>query len=473
MEHVEILIAGAGLTGLSVSYHCGHHRCLIVEADEHPFGHIRSRTVDGFTWDEGPHVSFTRHQYVRDLFEKSVDGALEEYPVQAVNYYRGHWVNHPAQSNLYQVPEPMRSACVESFLSSRPPTGESPPDAADYQQWLRQAFGDVFADEFPAAYTRKYWTLPPEALAVDWVGTRVFQPAVADVVDGASGPLPEQTHYIKTVRYPSTGGYESFAAGLVDGANLSLGDPIVSVDAQQKVVVLSSGRQITYDRLVTTIPLPRFIHMLEQRTDAMRAAADRLVCSELLLVNVTAPHPTRVEGNWFYVYDEDKHATRIHCVEKLSPGNAPTGHTGVQVEVYASRYRPFSATSETIATDVVRELVEMGFIDADEHGNPVEGTRWHTLPIAWANVIFDHHRRDAMQTILQELSPLGYVHEDDELEPTTDWDRACASTALGSLILAGRFGQWKYFWTDDCVLRGREIAESLGLAPDATADTED
>jgi len=29
---------------------------------------------------------------------------------------------------------------------------------------------------------------------------------------------------------------------------------------------------------------------------------------------------------------------------------------------------------------------------------------------------------------------------------------------MGQLILAGRFAQWKYYWSDDCVLRGKFIA---------------
>ena len=32
---------------------------------------------------------------------------------------------------------------------------------------------------------------------------------------------------------------------------------------------------------------------------------------------------------------------------------------------------------------------------------------------------------------------------------------------VGDLILAGRFGQWKYYWTDDCVLRGKYISEAI------------
>ena len=103
-----VIVLGAGLAGLSSSFHL-RHRCHVYEKNGHPGGHIYSRNVDGFTWDEGPHVSFTKYAYVRELFEKSVSGKFNEYPVFPTNYYKGSWVPHPAQSNLYAVPEPMRS----------------------------------------------------------------------------------------------------------------------------------------------------------------------------------------------------------------------------------------------------------------------------------------------------------------------------------------------------------------------------
>ena len=44
----------------------------------------------------------------------------------------------------------------------------------------------------------------------------------------------------------------------------------------------------------------------------------------------------------------------------------------------------------------------------------------------------------------------------------TEWnDRK--EIALGKLILAGRFAQWKYYWTDDCVLRGKYIADCAAM----------
>jgi len=116
---MDTLILGAGLAGLSASYHIGHDKCLILEKHLHNCGHLHSETREGFTWDQGPHVSFTKSDYVRDLFAKSVLGEFDEYEVKIANYYQGHWINHPAQSNLYQVPEPLRSRCLESFLQTR------------------------------------------------------------------------------------------------------------------------------------------------------------------------------------------------------------------------------------------------------------------------------------------------------------------------------------------------------------------
>ncbi len=62
-----------------------------------------------------------------------------------------------------------------------------------------------------------------------------------------------------------------------------------------------------------------------------------------------------------------------------------------------------------------------------------------------------------MNTIFRWLEPFGLVREADDLEPARDWATPADATA-GSLMLAGRFAQWKYFWTDDCVLRGRQLA---------------
>ncbi len=154
---MSITILGAGLAGLSCSFHLGHENCILFEANSYPGRHIYSHQHDGFTWDEGPHVSFTEHPYVRELFEESVQGEFLEYEVNVSNYYKGHWIPHPAQSNLWAIPEPIRSDCLDDFLKSRN-TAEVAKMPRNYAEWLEQAFGKTFAQTFPAVYTRKYWS---------------------------------------------------------------------------------------------------------------------------------------------------------------------------------------------------------------------------------------------------------------------------------------------------------------------------
>ncbi|MFC1681709.1 protoporphyrinogen/coproporphyrinogen oxidase [Pseudomonadota bacterium] len=445
-----ITILGAGLAGLSCAFHLGHERCILFERNSYAGGHIYSHHRDGFIWDEGPHVSFTKHAYVRELFEESVERQLLEYPVQVGNYYQGAWIPHPAQSNLYAVPEPLRSRCLEDFLTIRNSEAPGKP-SANYAEWLQQAFGETFATTFPTVYTRKYWTREPRDLATDWVGERVFYPDVEIVQKGFRGPPSQTTHYVNTVRYPSRGGYIRFAKKLEHGANIQFEHQITRIDLKEREIFFANGKQHRYERLINTLPLPEFIRIASDVPADVRQAAATLCCSRLLLVNVTANHAARQPYHWLYVYDEDKLSTRINHIELLSPDNAPTGKTGLQVEVYDSRYRPFPADQAAIAKIIVAELLEMGLIEQPESV--------HTRMIPYANVIFDHERRDAQDQVLKWLTQYGLEREADDLEPMTQWTQT-TNLNTGWLTLAGRFAQWKYYWTDDCVLRGRALIDA-------------
>jgi phytoene dehydrogenase-like protein len=69
------LILGAGLAVLSASWHLHHRDCVILEKSDVIGGHARSIIADGFTLDHGPHISFTRHDYVRTFFARHVTDA--------------------------------------------------------------------------------------------------------------------------------------------------------------------------------------------------------------------------------------------------------------------------------------------------------------------------------------------------------------------------------------------------------------
>jgi protoporphyrinogen oxidase len=449
-----ILILGGGLSGVSASFHIGHSRCLLIEKSHRLFGHIGSEKIGGFIWDQGPHVSFTKSDYVRQLFSDSVSGDFEEFEVCIRNYFNGQWIDHPAQTALYQIQEPLRSDCVQSFLQSRFRKTEQEPK--NYLEWLEASVGEQFAKCFSAVYTRKYWTVEPNDMSTAWIGGRVLSPSVEDFIAGSKGPLKRSLHYINKVRYPRIGGYQQFAEKMAKGCNVRLGTEVVHIDLVNQEVYLGSGEKIKYSKLVNTLPLPVFVQICGGVPHHVREAVSLLSCTQLLLVNVEIPHPSLRPEHWIYVYDQDKFSTRINTTEMLSKVNAPKGWTGVQVEVYFSKHRPMLLNPDEIAARVMQELVQLRIADPSRYLSG-QVPRLHTRFAPWANIIFNHYTKSALETIWNWLNSYGLIRSTDDIHPLRDWALTSDFVQSSRIFMAGRFAQWKHFWSDDCVLRGREL----------------
>ena len=424
------VIIGAGISGLAASYHLERSETVILESTDHYAGHVHSEFVDGFTWDDGPHMSFTVNDYAREFLADMVDQEFDSMPSVASNYYQGHWISHPAQVNLFQVPEPLRTTCLESFLATR----DDDRSPNNYQDWLDIAFGPVFASTFPAAYTRKYWTVEPSQLATEWVGNRVMKPSIEQVREGAMNSIGLQSpHYLagKDTRYPRKGGFMSYTHKMARAADLRLNSPVVSVDLSKRVVRVADGTEYRYENLVSTMPLRKFVKCIDAAPSVVRDAAERLTATNFLRVDVAVNHPAIRPETWVYVYDEDKYSVRISVTEKFGRSNAPKDTTGIQVEVYGSEYRACPADLEAVKSGVVDELIEMGMIEGREHLRYV-----NCKFVPQGNPIFDHYRKEAMREITAYLDRNG-VH------------------------LVGRYAEHKYLMTDACVLSGRRAADRI------------
>ncbi|WP_129715956.1 NAD(P)/FAD-dependent oxidoreductase [Pedobacter sp. SYP-B3415] len=448
-------ILGAGLAGLSTAHHLQQKGIAfrIFEAKAHGGGHVHSEERDGFIWDEGPHVSFTKYAYVREYFAANCNQAYQEFAPVPSNYASGNWIPHPAQANMYAVPEALREACIADVKVAR---SRQPKNfiANNYQEWIDYAFGETFAEKFAGVYTRKYWTTDPENLTTDWIGKRIYFPELSDMTDSASGPLEKQTHYISSVRYPQEGGYYSYIRDVESQLNITYNHKLTAISFERKEIIFEHGAHISFDKLISTLPLPLLIGCSDAPLP-VKAAAKQLRCSSVLIINVVANHPAKVDAHWIYVYDEAFYSTRINFTELLSASNGITGQTGIQVEVYFSDYHPVNHQVEMIEKEVIRELIIMGLI-ADQESVSSYHSKW----VDWANVIFDILRKEAQETVFKWLATQGLAREDDDLEPMTEWDTK-PIWQPGSLMLAGRFAQWKYYWTDDCVMRARYIADNL------------
>lgn len=435
---MEVAVIGAGIAGVAAGdgFRRAGAQATIYEAHPYWGGHTRSDVYGGCTFDEGPHVSFTADERVRDVFLQGA-GEVEELAARITNWFRGSWVTHPAQVNLFGLDPELVTQCICDFVEAQ----QNPPEINNYADWLVAMYGRTFAENFPFAYTRKYWTVEPSELGVDWVGKRMYPPKLNEVVRGALAlQNTGDFHYLKKYRYPKRGGYQSFLNAMADGLDIRTSKKVIAIDVAKNELHFEDGQVATYDKLVSSMPLDQMIPIIKgvDVPDEVKEAATRLLCTSVVLVDVGVGRTEIFDHDWFYVYDEDISISRVHLPHRLSKENAPEGVEAMQAEVYFSRKKPLETPVNQLEDRVVDEFIQMGIIRNREE---VVFTRARTLE--YANIVFDHERQPALDIIHPFIESLG-------------------------IELIGRFGQWGYHWTDDSTKTGWEAASTVtGVSLDA------
>jgi protoporphyrinogen oxidase len=400
--------------------------------DQHAYhgGHTASFVYDGgWTFDEGPHVSFTKEERVKELFAESVGGEFRSFATKVNNYWKGHWIKHPAQCNLYGLPADLVTRVLTEFVQAQ---FAEPGEIVTYEDWLLASYGRAFAETFPMEYTVKYHTTTADNMSTDWIGPRLYRPELEEVFAGALSPTTPDVHYIEGFRYPEYGGFVTFLRRFLDETDLRLGHRLVRLDPVERQLVFENGATEGFDHVVSSIPLPELVPMIEGVPSDVAEAAGRLACSELVIVNVGVNRPELVDAHWTYFYDRDVFFTRLSTPYLQSPNNVPPGCGSLQVECYYSpKYRPLDRSPDECIQPVLDDLLRCGVLREED-----EVLFTNTMHVPYANVIFDLERADALATVHGYLDEVGIAY-------------------------CGRYGEWAYIWTDESFMSGENAAQKV------------
>jgi len=426
----NIVVLGTGMAGFGAAYrlHADGITPTMYDKSAAYGGHTTSVRYDaGFVFDLGPHISFTKDTRIQDILADAVDQQYETVQINLNNYWRGHWPRHPVQLNLHGMPEDVIVKVIEDFVEER----QRPVRPVNnYADWLLASFGRTFAELFPMQYTRKYHLTTAENMTTDWLGPRIYRPNLDEVLRGALSPSAPQVHYITHFRYPTRGGFVSYLRKFVPLGDIELNHELISVDPARRQLSFSNGHVAQYDGLISSVPLPDLIGMIDGAPPDVVAASRRLACSTCVLVNVGVDRDDLSNAHMTYFYDEDICFTRLSFPHMLSANNVPAGAGSIQAEVYfSSKYRPLTDAPEHWIEPVINDLRRCGILrDSDKIL-----TRGAQL-IPYANIIFDLDRTEALATVHGYLDDIGIAY-------------------------CGRYGDWGYLWTDESFKSGELAAE--------------
>jgi len=423
MKDNEVVILGAGISGVSAGYHLklDGHTSTVYEKDSEWGGLCGNFTIDGFRFDKAVHLSFAASKHVQELFKKSTE--INIHKPDAYNYYKGAWLKHPAQNNLAPLAVDEKVKIITDFIKNSTIEHKN---VTNYEEWLRAQYGDYFAENFPMKYTRKYWTVEASELSTTWCGARWYQPSIEEVLEGAFTTETPNTYYAKEMRYPKYGGYKSFLTYMANDCNIKVNKKAIAIDTNSKQVSFEDGTQVDYSNLVSSLPLPYLISILNDVPKEVIEASEKMYASSVAIVSLGFSKPDVPEYLWYYIYDEDFLSARCYSPSMKSADNVPDGCSSVQFEIYFSRERGLALEGDELINHIVDKGITMGLFNKED----IIVKDMRILP--YGNVVFYKGMED---------------------------DRKIVDDFLDSVKInrVGRFGQWKYLWTDQALLTGRNI----------------
>lgn len=413
------IVLGAGISGISCSYHLTQKGIenIVFEKDDDWGGLCGNFEINGFRFDKAIHLSFTTNEYVKDLFSKSIK-YITHKPL-AYNYYKGSWLKHPAQNNLEPLSLSEKIEIISDFVENL----NKKENITNYEEWLKAQYGNYFSEHFPIPYTRKYWTLEAKDLSTTWVGNRMYQPNIKEVLKGAFEKETPNTYYASEMRYPVKGGYKSFLNYMRKDCDIRLNKKVVEIDIKSKIVYFEDNASQKYDDLISSIPLPEYKNLIKDMPIEVKNACEKLKYTSVALVSIGLKKPNIPKHLWFYIYDEDILASRCYSPSIKSLDNVPKECSSLQFEIYFSKDMPLKLTKEELMNHIIEKSKKMGIFKKEDIMIK------DCIILEYGNVIFYQGMEDDRKMVLDYLENL-------------------------NIKTMGRFGKWEYLWSDQSLMTG-------------------
>ena len=428
VKEKEYVVLGAGMAGLGAATRLRAEglSARILEQKAYPGGHTASHLRDGYVFDEGPHVSFTKQEKIQKIFAEAVGNDYLRIDAKIDNYWRGHLIRHPVVTNMHGLPPELVVKCIRDYVEA----GKNPnPQIANYEDWLVASYGRAYAETFPMMYTRKYHTTAAANMSTEWVGPRLYQAKLEEVLTGALSSQSPNIHYVQDYRYPRQGGFAAFLGGLVKASQIQLGHEVIAIDPKQRQIQIRGGGVTGYDGLVSSLPLTELVPMVRGAPKDVLDAARRLACTSVVLVNLGIDREDVSDSSWIYFYEEEFSFSRVSFPRTFSPHVVPAGCSSIQAEVYFSdKYKPLKDTPQSCIEPAIDGLRRSGVIRPDDRIVYREA-----VFIPYANIIFDLDRKAALATVHGYLDDIGIAY-------------------------CGRYGEWGYLWSDEAFVSGENAA---------------
>ena len=425
----DILIIGGGITGLSCAYYLKKDYD-ILEKESVPGGVCQTDKIRGFLFDRAEHFIRIPNERVLSFFRKILGNSLFSQKLISSIYYDKRFVPYPFQKNIYYLSDKHKLGCLKSFLRRKKYANNK--KVLSLGSWALSTYGDWMSDTFIVPYNKKIWQTSPFKMRSDFSFDPRIIPEISldEMLECIFLEEDQRRQSNSQLRYYlREGGIGSFSDKLASRTrNIKFNKKVISIDLKKKRAVCSDGTVCSYNKLISTMPLPELAKITKGMPTSLKNKAGLLKYNSICVFNFALNRNIKLPQHWIYFPEPEAPFARVYFLKNFNSKMCPKNKSSISV-IYV--FMPDKKIDfSKLEKNIVEYLIKHNFL--------------------FANDIKFKYRQ-----IIKYGMPIPIMGSDKIVEKL---DRFLSANSVKTL---GRYGLWKYEGIEHAVEYGQNIDSIL------------
>jgi protoporphyrinogen oxidase len=208
----DYIIIGGGITGVASArrlQQLNKNNFILFESEKETGGLCRTKEIKGHYLDiGGGHVLHSKFPEVLDwIFSHIPKEDFNKYDTKVLIDLEGHEIQFPIELNLWQLPKDLQVDYLYSYLTAASKNIKY----ENFESWIRNYLGDKIADNYMIPYNKKLWCIDISKLNTDWlikIPETDIKLVLKSIIERDAN-FTEKIVSHKSFYYPKYGGFQS------------------------------------------------------------------------------------------------------------------------------------------------------------------------------------------------------------------------------------------------------------------------
>ncbi|MCB0417845.1 MAG: FAD-dependent oxidoreductase [Bdellovibrionales bacterium] len=383
MKEKNIVVLGAGVTGLSAAYRLSKDPAVKVYVIEkrNAVGGLCGSFKDGdFVLDYGPHKFYTLLDGIVDELKELMGEELMERDKAQSIYMHGRYYTYPLKmtemltrfplSESFKILFSYGTQLLKNFISNK--------DAVTYEEFIKERFGNGLYQSIFAPMAEKIYG-DPSKLDRKLAEVRISSPGLLSVVK----QLLFRSKIDKSIQAPKFH-YPQMGYGRIpekmreiaerNGATFHLGAEVNRLeihDGKVAAVQFTDGngdrQRLVCDELIYTIPIAQIGKLIPDYSPRLESVCEKVKSRNVIIYYFLLKSGPILPSMWVFFPEQEFRFGRLSEMTKFSPSTAPAGHTALMVDFTCDPEDPVWKMSDQALGDLLLgQLEPLNLFQADQ-----------------------------------------------------------------------------------------------------------